>query len=141
MEQETQNHPKPPSKIYKDRAIWGGTFLGGPLVAGYLIAENFKAFGEPEKAKKTWIYTVIATVIIFGGAFLMPDIEMMPRQIIPIVYTAIAYYLIQYYQGAQINSHIAAGGQVYSGWRVFGVAVIGLVITMAVVFGVAFVLE
>lgn len=37
-------------KIYKDRAIWAGTFLGGPLVAGYLIAENFKVFNEKKRA-------------------------------------------------------------------------------------------
>lgn len=53
-------------KIYKEKAITFGTFLGGHLVAGHLIAENFKVFGEKDRAKKTWIYTIIATVIIFG---------------------------------------------------------------------------
>ena len=28
-------------KIYNERAIWAGTFIGGPLAGGYLIAENF----------------------------------------------------------------------------------------------------
>ena len=42
----------PTQKIYKNRAIEIATFLGGPLVAGYLIAENFKAFNEPDKSKK-----------------------------------------------------------------------------------------
>ncbi len=32
---------KPKPKIYNYRAIGVGTFLGGPLVAGYFIAENF----------------------------------------------------------------------------------------------------
>lgn len=39
-------------KIYRDKAIWVGTFLGGPLAAGYLIAENFKAFNDPAKVKR-----------------------------------------------------------------------------------------
>jgi hypothetical protein len=56
-------------KIYTDRLIWAGTFLGGPLVAGYLIAENFKVFNEPNKVKLTWIYAIIATIVIFGGVF------------------------------------------------------------------------
>jgi len=38
-------------KIYKAKEIYVGTFLGGPLVAGYTIAENFKIFGEIDKAK------------------------------------------------------------------------------------------
>lgn len=61
MEQtlEIQNGSK---KIYKDKAIWVGTFLGGPLVAGYFIAENFKVFGEYGKAKKTWIYAILTTI-------------------------------------------------------------------------------
>ncbi|MCU1287907.1 MAG: hypothetical protein JWN60_136, partial [Acidobacteria bacterium] len=28
----------PVEKIYKDKEVWVGTFLGGPLVAGYMIA-------------------------------------------------------------------------------------------------------
>lgn len=89
---QTINIQKPTKKIYKDRAISVGTFLGGPLVAGYFIAENFKVFGEYEKAKKTWIYTIIATVIIFGGIFLIPDDVKVPNQIIPLVYTGIAIF-------------------------------------------------
>ncbi len=41
-------------RVYKTNMIYLGSWLGGPLVAGYLIAENFKAFGEFSKAKKTW---------------------------------------------------------------------------------------
>jgi len=43
MEQKI-NIQTPTEKIYKDRAIGVGTFLGGPLAAGYLIAENLKSF-------------------------------------------------------------------------------------------------
>ncbi|HEY9833594.1 MAG TPA: hypothetical protein V6D26_23785, partial [Stenomitos sp.] len=85
----------PTVNIYKDRAIWVGAFLGGPLAAGYLIAENFKAFNEFDKAKKTWNYAIIATIVVFGGVFLIPDNVEMPNQVIPLIYTAIAYYLVQ----------------------------------------------
>ena len=124
-------------KIYKDREIWGGTFLGGPLVAGYLIAENFKVFNEPEKAKKTWVYAIISTIVIFGGIFLLIDTEEIPRQIIPLCYTAIAYFLVRHYQGTLINSHINSGGQTYSWWRTIGISLIGAVITFLPIFGIA----
>lgn len=42
----------PTGKIYKDKTIYIATFLGRPLVAGYLIANNFKVFNEPTKVKK-----------------------------------------------------------------------------------------
>lgn len=128
---------KPTGKIYKDRAIWVGTFLGGPLVAGYLIAENFKAFNEKDKAKKTWIYAIVATVIVFGGVFLIPATIKIPNQIIPLIYTAIAYYLVQHFQGQSIAAHINSGGLLHSWWRTISVGLIGLVITLTPIFGIA----
>ena len=62
--EQTIDFEKPKQKIYKERAIWVGSFIGGPLTAGYLIAENFKAFNKLEKARKTWIFTWIATALI-----------------------------------------------------------------------------
>ena len=78
---ETIDKTIPKGKIYKDRAFWVGTFLGGPLVAGYLFSENFKSLGQPEKVKPTWIITIIATVVIFGGIFMIPENINIPNQI------------------------------------------------------------
>ncbi len=138
MEQQTLDIQIPTEKIYKEKEIYIGTFLGGPLVAGYLIAENFKNFNEPEKAKKTWIYTIIATIAIFGGIFLIPGTVKIPNQIIPLVYTGIAYLLVQRFQDKQINSHIDSGGQIYSWWRTIAVGLIGLAITLVAVFGILY---
>ena len=78
MEQILENQPIS-GKVYKERAIWVGTFLGGPLVAGYLIAENFKVFHQNDRVKKTWIYSIIATIVIFGVAFAIPDNIKIPK--------------------------------------------------------------
>ena len=86
----TLNNNIPSQKIYKDKEIYVGTFLGGPLVAGYLMANNFKVFGESNKGKRTWMYTIITTIVIFGGIFLIPNIDKIPNQIIPLIYTGIA---------------------------------------------------
>ncbi|MBT2564879.1 hypothetical protein J7E50_24660 [Pedobacter sp. ISL-68] len=128
-------------KLYKDRAIWVGTFLGGPLAAGYLIAENFKTFNEFDKAKKTWIYAIIATIVVFGGVFLIPENVKIPNQIIPLIYTAIAYYLVKHFQGQKITSHINSGRQLHSWWRTIGVGVIGLTITVIPIFGFALLID
>jgi hypothetical protein len=72
--EETIEIKIPTKKIYKENSIYAGTFLGGPLVSGYLIAENFKAFNEPKKAKMTCLFALIASIIIFGGIFLIPNV-------------------------------------------------------------------
>lgn len=134
---QTLDIQKPTEKIYKDRAIWVGTFLGGPLAAGYLIAENFKAFNEFDKAKMTWIYAIIVTILVFGGVFLIPDNVKMPNQVIPLIYTAIAYYLVQHFQGQNISTHLNSGGQLFSWWRTIAVGLIGLAITIIPILGFA----
>jgi len=128
MEQNI-NIQTPRNKIYKDQSIWIGSLLGGPLAAGYLIAENFKAFNETEKANKTWIYTIIATVVIFGSLFMIPEGIKIPNLMIPLIYTAIAYFLVQHFQGERISAHINSGGQFHSWWRTITVGLIGLSIT------------
>lgn len=136
--EQTLDNQTPTEKIYKDRAIWVGTFLGGPLAAGYMIAENFKTFNDIDKAKKTWIYTIIATIVIFGGIFLIPDNVKIPNHVIPLIYTAIAYYLVQHYQGNNISTHLSLGGPLHSWWRTIAVGIIGLVVIAIPIF--AFVL-
>ncbi len=101
-------------KIYKSNAIRVGTFLGGPLVAGYLIAENYRTFNEDDKAKRTWLITAIATVLILGAVFLIPDSVKIPNVVFPLIYSWIASYLVQHYQGGQIDGYITSGGETYN---------------------------
>ena len=135
MEENLLSVP-PNFKLYKDRAIYVGTFLGGPLVAGYLAAENFKQLDQPEKVKKAWTIAIIATVVIFGGIFLIPNMDKIPNYIIPLIYTGITQYLVQKYQGAAIKSHIEKGGQVYSVWRAVWIGLVGLAILLTIIFAI-----
>lgn len=128
----------PTRKIYNNREIRLGTFLGGPLVAGYFIAQNFKVFSEAEKVKKTWIYAIIASIVIFGGAFLIPDSLKIPNFVIPLIYVSIASYLVNHFQGQKITAHIKSGGQIYSWWRTIGVALIGLAIIIIPIFSIVY---
>jgi hypothetical protein len=133
MDEVLDNMPTP-TKIYRDKSIWVATFIGGPLAAGYLIAENFKAFNEPYKVQKTWLYTIIFTLVIFAAIMAIPDTVKFPNQIIPLVYTAVVYYLVQHFQGEKIATHINTGGEIYGWGRTIGVAITGFVITFAIIF-------
>jgi hypothetical protein len=124
--------PEPEYKLYKDKAIYVGTFLGGPLVAGYLAAENFKRLGEKDKLKKTWLITIAATIVIFGRIFLIPENVKIPGYILPLIYAGIAQLLIRRSQGPAIKSHIEAGGQTFSTWRAVWIGIVGCLITLAI---------
>lgn len=113
-------------KLYKDNAIYIATFIGGPLAAGYIAAENFKQLGQQDKAKMSWVIAIAATIAIFGSLFLVPDIDKVPRYIIPLAYTLLAQFLVKKYQGNAINAHIQEGGQIYSVWRSVLIGLIGL---------------
>jgi peptidoglycan/LPS O-acetylase OafA/YrhL len=131
----------PDFKLYKDRAVYVGTFLGGPLVAGYLAAENFKKLGQPDKARTAWIIAVLSTIMIFLGIFLIPGIEKIPKYIIPLAYTLIAQALVQQFQGPAIKNHIALGGPTYSVWRGVWIGLVGGVILVAIIFGILLLLD
>ena len=123
----------PDYKLYNDRSIYVGTFLGGPLVAGYLAAENYKKLGQPTKVKNAWIIALIATLAILGAIFFIPGLEKIPNYLIPLIYTAIAQFLIQKFQGNAIKAHIAQGGQIYSTWRAVWIGLIGLLVLVALI--------
>jgi len=119
-------------KIYKDKAIWFGSFVGGPLVAGYFIAENFKVLNEPENAKATWNYTIPLTILIFSLALVIPQSSNFPSIVIPLAYTLFAYYFSKQHQGAGIEAHLEAGGEEFSWWRIIGISLLGLVLTSVI---------
>ncbi|HWK57359.1 MAG TPA: hypothetical protein VNQ80_08480 [Parapedobacter sp.] len=122
-------------RIYTDKELALASFLGGPLAIGYLIAENYKAFRQHDKLRITWVATILSAVVIFGSHFVIPALEKIPNSLIPLIYTTIAYALVNRFQGGRIAAHIDAGGKVYSWKRTIGVGLVSLVISLVVLFG------
>ena len=131
--EENLLEPLPDFKLYTDRTIYIATFIGGPLVAGYLAAENFKQLGQTGKAKTTWIIAIVATIIIFATIFLIPGMEKVPNVVFPSIYTAVAQLLVQRFQGAAIKKHIDAGGQTYSTWRAVWIGLVIFIVFLVII--------
>jgi len=128
---------KSKKRIYKNHQIYVGALLGGPLVAGYLITENFKAFNEISKVRKTWIGAIMWTIFLLCIVCLLPDDDfkrIRPQEILPLLCAIIAYFCVKYFQRQNIAAYIALGGNPYSWWRTIVVSLIGGVITVAVIF-------
>jgi hypothetical protein len=126
-------------KIYTLRSIQVATFLGGPIIAGYLISENYRAFNEDKKSKMAILIGVFATILLFGIIFMLPDTKKVPTYIIPLAYSWGTYILVQQLMGAQMKAHFAAAGEAYTIWRALLASLIGLAVTLAGVFAMALV--
>ncbi|MBB5634705.1 hypothetical protein HDE68_000590 [Pedobacter cryoconitis] len=120
------------SNIFTEKAIYFGTYLGGPLTSGYLFAENFKLFGEPEKARKALLYGIITTIALITAIYFLPIkmVSKTPYFIIPIIYTSIAQYIFQRSQKNNTIDYISNGGKAFSLWRVFAISLIGAAVTI-----------
>ncbi|NAS13111.1 hypothetical protein [Poritiphilus flavus] len=127
-------------KLYSSKAIGGATFFGGPLAAGYMIGENFKALGKPSEGRNSLIIGIVTTIILFTGIFMIPEniIDNIPRQIIPLIYTGIIWGIVEWKQGDVLKLHKENGNSFFSGWRAAGIGLISLIIILIGIFGYVF---
>ena len=127
-------------KIFTDKKIWLGSWLGGPLIAGYIIYKNYKIFGENEKANIVIIITIFFSIFLAFGIFMIPDNINIPSQLIPIIYTSIAWGLMKHFQGNKIEEHINNGGQLVGWGKTILISILGLVIFIIPLFIVGMVI-
>lgn len=135
MQQTEENiiSSSPKFKLYNVSAITIGTFLGGPLVAGYLTAENFKNLGQARSAKITWMISIAFTVVMLGALLLIPEIEKIPKYLIPIFYISVTQTVVQKLQNKAIEAHMDAGGAMYSAWRAAAIGLLGLAVLVIII--------
>ena len=128
------------AKLYSLKAIGGATFLGGPLAAGYMIGENYKALGKPNEGRTALVIGIVATILLFAGLFLIPEqtIDKIPRQLIPLIYTGIIWGIVEWKQGAILKSHEENGNSFFSGWKAAGIGFISLLIISVGILGYVF---
>ena len=136
LENKTKN-----IKLYSSKAVTGATFLGGPLAAGYLISENFKALNKPNEGRRSLIIGIIATIALFTGMFMIPEsiMDKMPRQLIPLIYTGIIWGIVEWKQGNELKTHKENGNLFFSGWKAAGIGLISLLVMGAGIFGYAYI--
>jgi len=122
----------PEARLYSQNQIATATFLGSPLVGGWLIAANHKALARPEQANRAIILGVGGTVLLLGLAMVLPD--RFPNAALP----AACAVAVRAWANAQfstvIEHHRAAGGVQFSWWRVVGLSLLSAAIIFTCLF-------
>ena len=105
-----------------------GALFGGFLVAGYFIAENYKANNEPDKAKKITTYATIgfiayAVLTFIPGSYVLFLFLMSIGSLIAVL------TMYKGKDGKKINALLASGGVTAFGWgRVIAITLIAHVL-------------
>ena len=133
MIQEDIFQEVPVERIYKPIGIYAATFFGGPLVAGYLISSNYKVLKEPNNVIKTWIFAALGTIFIvwFSNLIDYRSTRYIPGYLFPLIYSIIAYNVVNLTQKKKIAAFISSGGQFHTSGRIIVIAIVGLIITLA----------
>lgn len=129
-------------KLYSQKAIGFATFFGGPLAAGILIRRNCLNLGRDKQAINALFIGIISTVLLFVGLFTLPEtlIDKIPQSLLPLIYTAIIYLIVEKIQGKELKQHKADKGEFYSGWQAAGVGAISMLIIAGGIFGYIYLL-
>lgn len=124
-------------KLYTAGWIGFATYFGGPLAGAYLMSKNFDYLGKKDQAGTALKIGIIATLLLFGALPFIPQniMDRVPNYLIPIAYTSIMYGFINKYQEKDIQEHLKNNGAKQSGWKVFGIALLALLISMLYFFG------
>ena len=130
--EEIIDYEAPKLKVYKVNAMWLATFLGGPLSAGYIFTQNYKAMGEVHLARISLTISLVVSSLLFSTALFVPEDSILSSRFLPILTVVVAHSLCKRLQGTKLESY-ATDSSMYFGWgRVCLISVIGLLLTFAI---------
>ncbi len=136
---KNQNYEYDGESIYTERTVSTATFLGGPIAAGLMIANNYKVFGRIDLAFISIFLGFVSTflLVVFLNFGPTEIIEKIPNQILPIIYTLIVYVIIKTTQDEEIKEYLDSGGKKASIPKVIGISLLSLLLLVLIFFGVA----
>ena len=119
-------------EYFSPKQVYVGTFIGGPLAASYYLSNNFKLMENPTLDIACKILGVVLTILLFGVTFQLP--EDFPNTLIPIVYSAVAAGIVWQWQITKEEVEAVDLYSFQSNWRVAGISLASLLITLAGLF-------
>ncbi|HVN94704.1 MAG TPA: hypothetical protein VMT38_13470 [Terracidiphilus sp.] len=119
-----QQYAPPAYRLYDVAAIAIAAFFGGPLAGAILMASNYRKLGQGNNAM---------LALVLGAAGSAVEIFLSLKSTASPLVATVVLFLATAVAGRQlqeqaVKTHVAWGGQLYSKWRAFGVAIATIVI-------------
>jgi hypothetical protein len=112
-------------KLYNLKQIEGACVIGSPIVAGILIAYNYRALGDKLKGIAWILIGILWTLALIGIAIIIPEnINRSAGMVIPFLNGALLYPIINRLQGEQIKEHFDNYGEKGPNWLLIGSTVL-----------------
>lgn len=109
-------------KVYNQKMVCIAAFFGGPLGAGYLMIENYKALHQREKVPPAWFIAIVGMLVYMAVAV---SINLYIIDIPDILYGLLSMFaantVYKKEQEDAVAEHLKDGGSLHNGWRVAGV--------------------
>lgn len=126
-------------KLFTEKQVDISAVLAGPIPPGLLIYQNYKALGQEKKAYIALASTLIFTVVFFYAVFQIPQewMDKIPNFVFTAFYGILVFLFFRYFMANEVNEAFEAGAEKGSNWSVAGLTLLGLVINLAIIFGLA----
>jgi hypothetical protein len=121
-----------PIRLYSPTQVACGT-IGGPVGLIYFLKANFSALGNDAAARKTLIFGALLILCLVALLPFLP--EKVPNSPFTIAYILIARGVAQKYQMTKQTISDSPRYDFQSNWRVFGLGLLCLVGSVAVIMG------
>lgn len=111
-------------RIYNSRQIQAACIIGSPIVAGLLIAHNFRKFGNNQKSLLWIVLGIVWTGLLIGLGSLLPErLASSTGMVVTFINGALIYQIVNKIQGDKINEHFENDGDKGSNWIVAGMII------------------
>lgn len=119
-------------KVYSQKGITLGAFMGGPVTTGYLLIENYKSLENRAVVNKAWGFTIFSTIIYYVLAYFLK--EVMDMSTVPLFVACVvgSSQIFKQLQAKDVETYLQKGGEVHSNWRVAGIGLLFLLATIVV---------
>ncbi len=126
-------------KLFTEKQIDISAILAGPIPPGLLIYKNYQSLGKKKQAYIALSSTLIFTVAFFYGMFQIPQdiIDRIPSFVFTAFYGILVFIFFRIFMAKDVNEAFEAGTKKGSNWAVAGITILGLILNLGIIFGLA----
>lgn len=126
-------------KLFTEKQIGLAAFFAGPIPPGILFYLNYKRIKKEKEAYIAMAATLIFTMGMFFTIFQLPEkvVDKIPDSVFSAFYGLLVYGVYKFFLSKEIEHRLNEGAEKASNWSVVAVSILGFVITLVIILGLA----